>query len=280
MLNGVKRPSWWASASICTTSSRVGAMTSTRGAAAPPGTGRSGVRSRRVNAAIRNAAVLPVPVCDWPATSLPLRASGKVASWIGVAATKPASRMPCMTGSGRLSVAKSIALGRCLLGDGHRLRLATEDARADDPHLVEEYEGPGPQRLIERVRRRRQHRARDEGTQDGVLAVLGQHLGRDDAHARSQRDGQRQLEHETEGQRELQEEVDVAPHRDHRLQPRSRVGEQELDGVGRDDEEQKGAAGDEEQRPDDDERRSEEHTSELQSPCNLVCRLLLEKKKK
>src|SRR2546426_5747733 len=30
-------------------------------------------------------------------------------------------------------------------------------------------------------------------------------------------------------------------------------------------------------RPD---RRSEEHTSELQSPCNLVCRLLLEKKKK
>src|SRR5256885_16461892 len=29
--------------------------------------------------------------------------------------------------------------------------------------------------------------------------------------------------------------------------------------------------------PDGD--RSEEHTSELQSPCNLVCRLLLEKKK-
>src|SRR5256885_12490333 len=27
------------------------------------------------------------------------------------------------------------------------------------------------------------------------------------------------------------------------------------------------------------EDRSEEHTSELQSPCNLVCRLLLEKKK-
>src|SRR5256885_12927383 len=26
------------------------------------------------------------------------------------------------------------------------------------------------------------------------------------------------------------------------------------------------------------EERSEEHTSELQSPCNLVCRLLLEKK--
>src|SRR5688500_19391912 len=30
----------------------------------------------------------------------------------------------------------------------------------------------------------------------------------------------------------------------------------------------------------DQEDRSEEHTSELQSPCNLVCRLLLEKKKK
>src|SRR5256885_4480208 len=29
----------------------------------------------------------------------------------------------------------------------------------------------------------------------------------------------------------------------------------------------------------DDTVRSEEHTSELQSPCNLVCRLLLEKKK-
>src|SRR2546426_4687642 len=35
-----------------------------------------------------------------------------------------------------------------------------------------------------------------------------------------------------------------------------------------------------EQREQPCERRSEEHTSELQSPCNLVCRLLLEKKKK
>src|SRR6266446_8401204 len=32
--------------------------------------------------------------------------------------------------------------------------------------------------------------------------------------------------------------------------------------------------------PGDLPERSEEHTSELQSPCNLVCRLLLEKKKK
>src|SRR2546426_2805708 len=30
---------------------------------------------------------------------------------------------------------------------------------------------------------------------------------------------------------------------------------------------------------DQHQQRSEEHTSELQSPCNLVCRLLLEKKK-
>src|SRR2546426_6962159 len=34
------------------------------------------------------------------------------------------------------------------------------------------------------------------------------------------------------------------------------------------------------QRSSDPKYRSEEHTSELQSPCNLVCRLLLEKKKK
>src|SRR5690606_42148683 len=33
------------------------------------------------------------------------------------------------------------------------------------------------------------------------------------------------------------------------------------------------------QKPEDDNRRSEEHTSELQSRENLVCRLLLEKKK-
>src|SRR5256885_11903106 len=35
-----------------------------------------------------------------------------------------------------------------------------------------------------------------------------------------------------------------------------------------------------EQRPRKVHGRSEEHTSELQSPCNLVCRLLLEKKKR
>src|SRR2546426_5399346 len=39
------------------------------------------------------------------------------------------------------------------------------------------------------------------------------------------------------------------------------------------------AAGSEPGRGDIAAARSEEHTSELQSPCNLVCRLLLEKKK-
>src|SRR5256885_5274878 len=38
----------------------------------------------------------------------------------------------------------------------------------------------------------------------------------------------------------------------------------------------RGRAGGPDARP---RTRSEEHTSELQSPCNLVCRLLLEKKK-
>src|SRR5256886_7228824 len=37
---------------------------------------------------------------------------------------------------------------------------------------------------------------------------------------------------------------------------------------------------DEEQRPERERERSEEHTSELQSQSNLVCRLLLEKKRK
>src|SRR5256885_10735018 len=41
-----------------------------------------------------------------------------------------------------------------------------------------------------------------------------------------------------------------------------------------------GMPGPENQKNHDHHDRSEEHTSELQSPCNLVCRLLLEKKKK
>src|SRR2546426_5974644 len=50
----------------------------------------------------------------------------------------------------------------------------------------------------------------------------------------------------------------------HQLPPAVRLGSRDRDG-----------------HPDlePDHPRSEEHTSELQSPCNLVCRLLLEKKK-
>src|SRR2546426_5766323 len=43
---------------------------------------------------------------------------------------------------------------------------------------------------------------------------------------------------------------------------------------------QRGKPGDPGRHRNDRQPRSEEHTSELQSPCNLVCRLLLEKKKK
>src|SRR5207248_9132753 len=49
-----------------------------------------------------------------------------------------------------------------------------------------------------------------------------------------------------------------------------RVGDRGLDAVRRGEERPAGA----------DDARSEEHTSELQSPYDLVCRLLLEKKKK
>src|SRR5438094_6777930 len=62
--------------------------------------------------------------------------------------------------------------------------------------------------------------------------------------------------------REVRIEVPLAV-RLHELQAVDRAG---IDGVGK--------------TADRDLRRSEEHTSELQSPYDLVCRLLLEKKKK
>src|SRR5256885_9737345 len=59
-------------------------------------------------------------------------------------------------------------------------------------------------------------------------------------------------------------EREVSPHLPTGVAHPGRIGEEEqprvLDGTGGE--------------------RSEEHTSELQSPCNIVCRLLLEKKKK
>ena len=94
----VWRPRISASARICATSSRVGATTR----APRPARGRDGgFPSRRVNIVMRNAAVLPVPVWAWPATSLPASVMGSVFAWIGVAKAKPASAIPHRTSSGR-----------------------------------------------------------------------------------------------------------------------------------------------------------------------------------
>src|SRR5690606_20560835 len=49
---------------------------------------------------MRWAAVLPVPVCAWPATSRPASAIGSALLWIGVQYVKPASLMPaCSSGA-------------------------------------------------------------------------------------------------------------------------------------------------------------------------------------
>src|SRR2546426_3729726 len=61
--------------------------------------------------------------------------------------------------------------------------------------------------------------------------------------------------------------------KDSLLSPRPQTQKREVCRVAK----QKGPATSEE--PPGNSTRSEEHTSELQSPCNLVCRLLLEKKK-
>src|SRR5437667_411893 len=103
MPKGAAWPSRRASLAICTTSSRVGAMTSARGAAGRPGRSRA---RRRVKMVIRKAAVLPVPVCACPATSRPASASGRTFSWMGVQCVKPAARMPAATGPGRPKVVK------------------------------------------------------------------------------------------------------------------------------------------------------------------------------
>ena len=60
---------------------------------------------------IRNAAVLPVPVCACPATSLPASDSGSTFSWIGVQCVKPAARMPAITGAGRAKLVEGAPLG-------------------------------------------------------------------------------------------------------------------------------------------------------------------------
>src|SRR2546426_5352828 len=61
-----------------------------------------------------------------------------------------------------------------------------------------------------------------------------------------------------------------AERRRHAVERRQRLGKRPFPKI---------AAGDGDAQVFRSARRSEEHTSELQSPCNLVCRLLLEKKK-
>ena len=76
-------------------------------------TGRSGAagwRNKVAYIAIRNAAVLPVPVCAWPATSRPASAMGRVWAWIGVQRSNPASAMPRASGSGKWRLEKLKAL--------------------------------------------------------------------------------------------------------------------------------------------------------------------------
>src|SRR3989454_4884427 len=66
------------------------------------------------------------------------------------------------------------------------------------------------------------------------------------------------------------------------LEPRRPAGRERALQLGRAlglDAPHRGAAASRRQPHDHAGDRSEEHTSELQSPCNLVCRLLLEKKK-
>src|SRR3989344_4531495 len=61
------------------------------------------------------AAVLPVPVWAWPATSWPASASGRASAWIGVQCSKPASCTPRNRGSGRFSPAKGLSVRWCSL---------------------------------------------------------------------------------------------------------------------------------------------------------------------
>src|SRR5256885_2838591 len=76
----------------------------------------------------------------------------------------------------------------------------------------------------------------------------------------------------------------VGPRRERDLEQRASL---ELDARPEPADREEEHAGDDQQRREqevpplalDKVERSEEHTSELQSPCNLVCRLLLEKKK-
>jgi len=73
-------------------SSRVGAIMSARGLPVPCFS--SGLLRQWLMIEIRNAAVLPVPVCARPAMSLPLSVPGRISPWIGVACCQPSAWMP------------------------------------------------------------------------------------------------------------------------------------------------------------------------------------------
>ena len=60
--------------------------------------------------ATRKAAVLPVPVWAWPATSRPRSAMGRVCAWIGVHCVNPASRMPACNAGWRCNESKRTEL--------------------------------------------------------------------------------------------------------------------------------------------------------------------------
>src|SRR5690625_3677792 len=63
--------------------------------------------------ASKKAAVLPVPVCAWPATSRFAKACGNVPAWMGVQWVKPASSSPRSRAGVKPSEAK-VASDRCL----------------------------------------------------------------------------------------------------------------------------------------------------------------------
>ena len=63
-----------------------------------------------LNIETRNAAVLPVPVWAWPATSLPSSVMGSVWAWMGVQRTKPASQMPLASGCRQIELREAGAV--------------------------------------------------------------------------------------------------------------------------------------------------------------------------
>ena len=95
-------PSFENSSWIWRASSRVGATTSARGPRRWPLPVR---RCSRIGRA--KAAVLPVPVCARPSTSLPSRTAGMALRWIGRASLKPSSCTPRSTWASRPKVLNS-----------------------------------------------------------------------------------------------------------------------------------------------------------------------------